>query len=106
MRGCRIQLTRSPVGFRDVVMEVGDAIVSRERAREEVDRLLVSLALQREDAEQVERVEMIGTSGENLPIQALGFRKLTALMQRQRLRKSLLNVSRHGVNPYSNRPTG
>jgi hypothetical protein len=27
-------------------------------------------------------------------------------MQRQRLRKSLLNVSRHGVNPYSNRPTG
>jgi hypothetical protein len=101
MRRRRVEAPGSTIGLRDVVVKVGDAVVAGERAPDEVDGLLVTAGLKRQHAEQIERVEMIGVPRQNLPVQTLGFVEPTALVQRQRLRKSLFRVARHMANPYS-----
>jgi hypothetical protein len=103
MRGRRVEAPAPAIGFRYVVVKVRDAIVASERAPNEIDGLLVTAGLQRQHAEQIKRVEMIGMSRQDLPVQALRFIEPTALVQRQRLRKSLFRLARHRVNPFFDR---
>src|SRR5262249_3939648 len=89
----RERLLVAPERLQDVTeigMRVGRSRTHRDRAAKEFGCFLVAFLLTVDDAEQMQRIEMIGTCFENLPVQALGFFQPAGLMQGYSLCQSLV----------------
>lgn len=94
MTGGQIEITKSTKCFADVVMEIGNLVVERDRLADQLDGKLAAAGLDRNHSKQVKAVKMLRDPGQDLPVEILGLRKLALLVKRDGFAKSLLDVVR------------
>ena len=78
-----------------IVAEFRTALVRGDRLADQVDGNFVAPDLQRDHAEKVQAVDVLGIDRKNVAIKAFGFRQSSCLVQRHRALEVLMQVEAH-----------
>ena len=78
-------------------MKIGDSIVAAYRPAKEIERLLVTPVLQRNETDELKAVGVIGLDRENFPVSLLGLAKPPSLVQGHGILERVADIDRHPI---------
>jgi hypothetical protein len=78
-----------------IAMKIGDSIVAPYGPAKEIERQLVTPVVERNEANEMQAVGVIGLDRENFPVSLLGLTKPPGLVQGHRILERIPDIDRH-----------